>query len=134
MSRYHCRCRHCRTRAYRLANERGATITDVTCIPFTGNDAARNLKMIASSQGKELTPLERAKGYARATAFGQDPQEIAAAVGKTRQHVEQLLILANANSDVHALVRSGAVSASVAIEAVRKHGEKAGEFLARNPC
>jgi hypothetical protein len=86
--------------------------------------------MIASSQGKELTPLERAKGYARLIAFGQQPGDIASSIGKTRQHVEQLLILANANSDVHALVKSGAVAASTAIEAVRKHGEKAGEFLA----
>lgn len=120
---------HCRTRAYRIANERGASIADVACLPFTGNDAARVVKMIASSQGKELTPLERAKGYARLRAFDKDPQEIAGSVGKTRQHVEQLLILADANSDVHALVKSGAVAAAVAIEAVRKHGEKAGEFL-----
>ncbi|WVR18300.1 ParB-like nuclease domain [Bordetella phage PY223] len=121
---------HCRTRAYRLANERGASIEDVTCIPFTGNDVARVVKMIASSQGKALTSLETANGYARLIAFGKEPQEIAASVGKTRQHVEQLLILANANSDVHALVKSGSVSASVAIDAVRKHGEGAGAFLA----
>ncbi|WP_156329917.1 hypothetical protein [Achromobacter piechaudii] len=40
-----------------------------------------------------------------------------------------MIALAHANSDVHALVRSGAVKASTAIEAVAKHGEGAGSFL-----
>eukprot|EP01034_Spumella_vulgaris_P009292 gene9292-11802_t len=34
-----------------------------------------------------------------------------------------------ANSDVHALVKSGKVSADAAIEAVRLHGEAAGEYM-----
>lgn len=120
---------HCRRRAYRIARERGAPVEDISVIPFKGNDADRVVKMIASSQGKALTPLETALGYKRLEAFGMAAEQIGKKVGKTRQHVEQLLILANANSDVHAMVSKGVVSAAIAIDAVRKHGEKAGEFL-----
>ncbi|MGR9624220.1 hypothetical protein [Pandoraea sputorum] len=40
-----------------------------------------------------------------------------------------MLVLAGANVDVHRLVFSGKASASVAADAVRQHGEQAGEFL-----
>lgn len=40
-----------------------------------------------------------------------------------------MIALAHANSDVHALVRSGAVKASTAIDALSIHGEGAGAFL-----
>jgi hypothetical protein len=56
-------------------------------------------------------------------------QMIAASQHKTASHVEQMLLLATANHDVHKLVRDGKVAAYVAIEAVREYGEKAGEFL-----
>jgi hypothetical protein len=41
-----------------------------------------------------------------------------------------MLILANANHDVQQMVREGKVSATAAIELVRKHGESAGAELA----
>lgn len=101
----------------------------IPVVAFNGNDADRVARVITSAEGRALSPLEVAEGYKRLTAFNWTPQQIADKVGKTRQHVDQLLILANANADVHALVASGAVSASTAIDAVRKHGEGAGEFL-----
>ncbi len=121
----------CRYTAYGLAIAEGAEIEMIDVQPDTGNDADRVATAITSSQGEALTPLETSLAYKRLIAYGWEPQQVASRVGKTRQHVDQLLILANANSDVHALVRSGAVSASIAIDAVRKHGEKAGEFLAK---
>jgi len=102
----------------------------VSVVAFTGNDAERVARVITSAEGRSLSLLEVAEGYRRLTAFGWTPEQIARKVGKTRQHVEQALILANANSDVHRLVASGKVSATTAIEAVRKHGEKAGDVLA----
>lgn len=121
---------HRRHIAIGRAIEQGAPIEYVSVVAFAGNDVDRVARIMTSQEGAKLRPLEVAAGYKRLGAFGLSPDEIARKVNKTRQHVEQLLILAHANSDVHALVKSGAVSASVAIDAVRKHGEEAGAFLA----
>lgn len=101
----------------------------VPVVAFTGNDADRTARIITSAEGRALSPLEVARGYARLIGYGWTSQQVADKVGKTRQHVDQLLTLANANSDVQQLVRDGTVSATVAIETVRKHGEAAGAFL-----
>lgn len=44
-------------------------------------------------------------------------------------YVEQNLMLANADSDVHTLLEADLVSAKVALDAIRKHGTAAGAFL-----
>lgn len=121
---------HCRLRAYQRAIEGGAQIEFIDCLPFRGNDAERVARIITSQLGKPLTPLEVAQGYARLVAFGWSAEQIARKGAKTRQHVESMLLLAGANSDVHQLVRAGSVAATTAIEAVRQHGEKAGQVLA----
>lgn len=120
---------HRRRRALILAREWGAPIDLIDVVAFRGNDVDRTARIMTSAEGRALSPLETSFGYKRLAAFGLSSEEIARKVGKTRQHVEQLLILANANRDVHKLVIAGKVSAAVAIDAVRKHGEKAGEFL-----
>lgn len=127
---------HRRKRAIGLAIERGAPLQDkdgiawVRVEAFTGNDADRVARVITSAEGRALKPLEVAEGYKRLAAFGWDAARIAKTVGKTPQHVTQLLTLANANSDVHQIVAAGGVSAAVAVDMVRKHGENAGQVLA----
>ncbi|WP_369916484.1 ParB/RepB/Spo0J family partition protein [Xanthomonas sp. NCPPB 3005] len=102
----------------------------IAVVPFTGNDAERTARIITSQQNRKLGPLELARGYARLVAFDWSTDQIAARVGKTRQHVDQMLILAHAPSAVQALVREGSVAATSAIGAVRQHGEEAGPVLA----
>ncbi|MNK29178.1 Chromosome-partitioning protein Spo0J [compost metagenome] len=120
---------HRRSRAIKRAIESGAAIEWVNVIAFTGNDADRTLRVITSAEGRGLSPLETAMGYKKLAAFGWEPDQIAGKVGKTRQHVDQLLILANAPTKVHQLVAAGKVSAAVAVDAVRKHGDEAGNVL-----
>ncbi|MCW0447220.1 ParB/RepB/Spo0J family partition protein [Xanthomonas sacchari] len=102
----------------------------LSVVPFLGNDAERTARIITSQHNRKLTMLELGRGYARLAAFGWSPEEIATRVGKTRQHVDQVLILARANSDVQKLVREGVVAPTAAIETVRHHGEGAGGVLA----
>lgn len=102
----------------------------LSVVQFTGNDADRVARIITSAEGRSLSQLEVADGYKRLAAYGWAVEQIAKKVGKTRQHVDQLLILANANSDVQQLVQAGSVSATTAIDTVRKHGEEAGKTLA----
>lgn len=98
-------------------------------VAFTGNDADRIARIMTSAEGRSLAPLEVADGYKRLTALSWTPDQIATKVGKTRQHVDQLLILASANADVQALVADGKIAASTAIDAARKYGEGAGQVL-----
>lgn len=120
---------HRRRRALLLARERGAPIEWICVIPFEGNDVDRTARIISSAEGRALSPLESSLGYKRLAAFGLSPDEIAGTVFKTKQHVEQLLILANANRDVQQMVASGDVSAALAVTVLRKHGEDAGRVL-----
>ena len=120
---------HLRRRGALLSIERGNDLPFVECVSFKGNDAERVEVMLRSADGLQLKPLNTAMSYLRLQRKGYSNAEIAAKVGRTVARVEQLLLLANANSDVHALVKEGRVSADGAIEAVRVHGEDAGDYL-----
>ena len=126
---------HRRRRAMLKLDAAGRLVRDpagefwVHVVPFTGNDAERVARVITSQEGRKLEPLELAAGYKRLAAFGWSADQIAKKVGKTRQHVDQMLILADAPSAVHAMVKEGAVSAAVAVETVRKHGEESADVL-----
>lgn len=120
---------HCRRRGALLAIERGADLPYVDCVPFRGGDSERVEVMLRSAEGLKLKPLEVALGYLRLHRMGHSNAKIAEGMRKTPARVEQMLLLAMSNHDVHQLVRSGAVTADAAIEAVRQHREKAGDFL-----
>lgn len=122
---------HCRRRGVQLAISRGAKIPLVNVIPFRGNDAERVELMLRSAQGLKLEPLDIARGYLRLLQMGLKPAEIAASQSKSPARVEQLLTLATASGEVHDLVRTGAVSAEIAIEALRAHGEGAATVLSQ---
>lgn len=121
---------HKRRRGALAAIKEGADIAFVDCVQYRGNAAERVALMLRSGEGQPFKPLEIAFGMLRLHRWGYTNAEIGRKTGnKTASNVEQLLLLANANPDVHELVRSGAVSAYTAIDAIREHGEKAGEVL-----
>jgi ParB family chromosome partitioning protein len=122
---------HCRRRAYLMAIERGAEIDYVNVLPFKGNDADRVAKMMASSQGKPLSPLGFARGCKRLESFGWDADKIASSTGKTASYIRRLLGLANANSSIHRAVAKDQISASLAMEIVEKNGDKADAVIAQ---
>lgn len=128
---------HRRYKALRKALAMGAAIADkngqvwVDIVPFSGNDADRTLRVMTSNENFKLSPLEVSKGLKRLRAFGWSVTDIAQRMGKSRAHIEQLLLLADANSDVQQMVAAGTVSATVAIDTVRAHGEQAGAVIAK---
>lgn len=122
---------HRRRRALLAARKAGCPIEWVEIRAFTGNDADRVARIITSQEGRKLKPLEIARGYKRLKNMGLDVKDIAVMVNKTRQHIEQSLKLAEANTDVQQMVATGKVAAAVAVKAVRKHGDKAGETLSK---
>lgn len=121
---------HRRHEAYGRAIARGAPIEWISVIGFSGNEIERQARIYTSNEGVKLRPMEAARGFKRFRGMGLDSDEIATVVHCSRTHVENYLVLADAERQVQDLVRQGKVSAEVAIEAVRKLGAKAGEFLA----
>lgn len=121
---------HRRSLALGLAIADGVAVEWVEVRAFVGNDADRVARIITSAEGRPLSPLETARGYKRLAAFGWSSEEIARRVGKTRSYVDQLLLLANANTDIQAMVAAGTVSAANAVQLVREYGEQAGAILA----
>jgi len=101
----------------------------IPVIAFEGSDADRVARIITSQENEKLSPLELAEGYKRLRAFDWSVEQIATKVGKTRQHVEQVLTVGNANTDVQNLVAAGHVSATTAAQVVREHGDGAGKVL-----
>lgn len=120
---------HRRYDAIGRAIQRGAPIEWVAVVGFQGNEIERRARIYTSNEGVKLRPLEAARGFKRFRGMGLATEEIASLVHRSRPHIENYLVLADAEPDVQALVRAGAVSAEVAIDSVRQHGAQAGEFL-----
>lgn len=120
---------HRRYDAMGRAIAQGFPIQWVSIVAFQGNKIDRMARVHTSNKNSQLRPMEAARNFKRFRGAGLDSVEIAAVVQCSRTHVENYLVLADAERDVQDLVRSCKVSAEVAIEAVRKLGASAGDFL-----
>lgn len=123
---------HHRRQAALDAIAAGAEVVALDCRQFRGNDADRVAHMITSASGLPLTPLQLGRQYRKLIGFGWTEKAIADRVGKSVQHIKDMLALAESNSDVQAAVDGGMVSASNAVKLVKTHGEKAGEVIAEH--
>lgn len=120
---------HHRHAAALLAISRGTPIRSVDCRQFRGNDADRVAHLITSASGLPLTPLQLGIQYRKLVGFGWTEKQVADRVGKTIVHVKDMIILAEANSDVHKAVNAGEVSGTTAVALVKEHGSKAGQVI-----
>jgi len=128
---------HCRTACYReLALEGyevkpGEPLEYVNALLFNGTAAERKARIVTSNSQLALAPLGYAKVYSDLRAEGLSNTEIAAMVGKSRGHVDQMLLLADGGEKVHEAVRTGVVSATEAVHIVRQHRDEAGAEIER---
>lgn len=128
---------HCRTTCYReLALEGfevkpGEPLEYVNALLFTGTAAERKARIVTSNSQLALAPLGYAKVYSDLRAEGMSAGEIAAMVGKSRGHIDQMLLLADGGEKVHEAVNAGLVSATEAVKIVREHREEAGAEIER---
>lgn len=108
-----------RVAAALAAVERGlCNLPGLMAMDFDGNEADAILHMLKSSEGLALLPLERAEGYKRLQGQGWKPAIIAERANKSAQHVDRLLILANAEENIKQLVMDKTVPADVAIDSI----------------
>lgn len=99
------------------------------CRQFRGNDADRVAHMLNSASGLALTPLQLGVQYRKLIGFGWTEKQIADRRGKSVQHVKDMILLAESNSDVHQAVNAGQISGTAALNIVKKHGSKAGAVI-----
>lgn len=108
---------------------KGFDIKSLDVRHFRGNDADRVAHMISSAGGLALTPLQLGVQYRKLIGFGWTETQIANRGGKSVQHVKDMILLGEANSDVHQLVNAGKISGTAALKAVKQHGSKAGAVI-----
>jgi ParB-like chromosome segregation protein Spo0J len=107
------------------AQESGTEIPRLECKDFVGSDADRIAFMVTSSQGKPLSPLERAAAYQRLANQGWEPTEIAKKVKRSVADVDHHLQLLTCGDELIDMVRTGEVAATTAVALSREHGPQA---------
>lgn len=123
----------CRLRAALAAIEDGHEIKTVPCQAeerYT-NDAQRIVEQVIRNTGKPFTPIELAHICRRLSAHGWDQSQIATKLSKSPSYVSHLFSLIAMPEEAQAMVRSGEVSASAALSAVRADGETNGVAVLR---
>lgn len=107
------------------ATAAGTEVARIECKDFVGSEADRIAFMITSSQGKALSPLERAAAYQRLVNQGRTPTEIAKMVKRSVGDVDHHLQLLSCGDELIDMVKSGDVSATTAVALTREHGAQA---------
>lgn len=101
-----------------IVSPKGTSMEDLTVALVVGND------------GEPVSLYEAAVACKRLAGFGGSSQEIARRLGyASAQYVDGLLALAGAPLSIRRMVMEGIVTATTAIEAIRKHGDKAHDVL-----
>lgn len=119
---------HCRTLvAQRLVEEGFPYVLEAR--HYRGNATEAVLHMLGSGQKMEYTPLEQGQGFLRLVKAGMTAVQIAESTGLHRNTVDNWLVLAEAPAELQGMVSREEVAAMVAVDMVRKHGDKAVEFL-----
>lgn len=122
---------HTRLRAAKLVNEQGGEIESLPCIAAPKGTSMEDLTvaLVTDNSGKPLTILEKSEVIKRLQGYGMEPKKIAERLDIGIGTVNNALTLAGAPAAVRKMVKTGTVSASSAVAAVRKHGSEAVETL-----
>lgn len=105
----------------------GHEIARIECKDFTGTEADKIAFMITSSQGKPLSPTERAVAYHRLINQGFSVDEIAKKVKRSPTDVRHHLQLAECEPQIKAMVKAREISSGDAIALQKEHGALAAQ-------
>lgn len=122
---------HTRLDAVELAISEGAQIEVVPVVTKPAGTSMEDLTiaLVTSNNGNPLKPYEVAQVCKRLVDYGMDEATIAHRLGFTPTYVQNLLTLMGAPSAVRKMVEQDKVSATLAVETLRKHGREAQEIL-----
>jgi ParB family chromosome partitioning protein len=117
--------------AHRYTAAVSAGVLRLECKEFSGNAQDMVALMVTSSQGRNLTPMERAKAYTRLKNFGMTHDEIALKVNRSRVDIDNHLILLSAPNDVQEAVKKGEIAYSTVVTQLRSKSGKGEEKLSK---
>lgn len=117
---------HHRYHGAKLAIERGHEVLRIECKDFVGSEADKIAFMVNSSQGKQLSPVERANAYLRLKNQGWTNEEIAKKVKRSVSDVQQHLSLSGCAPEILDKINNRQMSYATGIELQRTHGANAG--------
>lgn len=124
---------HTRLEAALIAIEEGAEFTDIPVIllPKSLNMVDMTVGLYTSNTGRPLTPYETSLVAKRLNRMDLSEAAIGRRLGLAQSHVNGLLLLAAAPRAIAHMVIANELSASEAINVLRKHGNKAIEVLSK---
>jgi len=122
---------HTRLDAVDLAISEGVDIKDLPMVTKPRGTSMEDLTvaLVTGNSGEKLTPYEMAIVCKRLVGYGMEVKDIATRLGYGKAYIEGLLDLLAAPKAVRDLVATGKVSATLAVETVKKHGKEAGSVL-----
>jgi hypothetical protein len=126
---------YCRTAAYWIADASGIGELWVDIRPFKGSELDALVFINGSQENEKLNDAERFELWndiregMRAEGLKGTLAEVAERIGVTRQRVDQVLKLGELDAEGMELVKTGQVSSSVAVAAIRDNKETATEVI-----
>lgn len=122
---------HCRLEAAAEAIRRGAEIKTLPVVVVPRGTSLEDLTvgLVTNNSGKPLSQYEVGVVCKRLVGYGWDEATIAKRLCMNVQRVCDLLSLVGASAAVRRLVTDGVVSASQAIDTLKRHGEGAAQKL-----
>lgn len=104
----------------------------VSVVPYQGTPAQRKAMVAKSNSQLPLDPVQRGRVYlSLRDEHGMSRQDIAAEMGKSLAHVDQMILLASGSDEVHQAVERKEISATEATKLIRDHGADAPAELER---
>jgi ParB family chromosome partitioning protein len=107
---------------HRLIAAQQSKIESIEVKSFIGDDADEVSFMITSSQGRNLNPIERAKGYQRLIGQGLTQKDIVARTGRSASDVKNHLVLMTASKKVQKAVADGTAGFGAVVEELNRTG------------
>ncbi len=107
---------------HRFAAAVKAKVEAVEVKNFVGDESDELAFMITSSQGRNLSPIERAQAYQRLVGRGLSPVEISKLVGRSKSDVTNHLTLMTASPQIVEAVKSGQLGYAAAVEEINRNG------------
>jgi len=117
---------HTRLAGYDLAVKEGVEPFELPVVTKPRGTSMEDLTiaLVTSNSGRQLSPFEVGTVCQRLVSYGMETTVIAKRLGYGKAYIEGLLDLVAAPKAMRDLVTSGKVSATLAVESIKKHGAK----------
>jgi hypothetical protein len=122
---------HTRLEAVQRAIKLGAPITAISAVATQTDMSEEDMiaDLVLSNNGEKLSPYETAIVCKRLARFVGDSSKIARKLGLSKPYVDDLLLMIDGPFVIREYVRNRVITATFAIEMLKKHGDKAVEEI-----